>query len=105
MVMRYPKTQIVLGKTLKVEVREDLIEKKGAVGLYHYDIPLIAIQKSLPPNIGKVTYMHECYHAIFDRLGLNALISRELEEIIVDAIAVFNEENTDMLIKLLSQKK
>lgn len=103
--MRYPKTQNILGKTHEVEVREDLIETKNAVGLYHFSEPKISIQKGLTPSIGKITYMHECYHGVLDRIGVSAKLSVDLEDIIVDAIAVFNEENSQMLIKLLSQQK
>jgi hypothetical protein len=102
--MRYPKKQDILGKTHEVEVREDLMEKKNAVGQYLWDEKIL-IQKGLEPELGKITYLHECFHGVIHRARVDAVLSREVEEILVDSLAVWLVENEDMVVKLLSQKK
>lgn len=103
--MRYPKSQQVLGYEYTIEVRDDLIETRNALGLFEYKPQIISIQKGLDADTGQRTYLHECYHAVLHRLGIDVLLSAEINELIVDGFANFNVDEKKMMLSLLRQLK
>jgi len=103
--MRYPKSQHILGVDYTVEVKDDLVEKYSATGLFSWKEENIQIQKGMDAKSGQITYLHECFHGVLHRLGIDVLLSQEVNELIVDGLATFTVEQKKNIIKLLSQEK
>lgn len=103
--MRYPKSQHILGVDYTVEVKDDLVEKYSATGLFSWKEENIQIQKGMDAKSGQITYLHECFHGVLHRLGIDVLLSSEMNELIVDGIATFCTEEKKNLISVLSNKK
>jgi len=103
--MRYPKKQNIYGVSYTVEVKDDLIEKYSATGLFNWKEKKIQLQKGMDVETGQKTYLHECFHGVLHRLGIDVLLSSEMNELIVDSIATFCTEEKKNLISVLSNKK
>jgi hypothetical protein len=103
--MRYPKEQNIYGYKYKVKLDENLIENKNAIGLFQSKPRLISIQKGLDSDTGQRTYLHECVHGVLHRLGVDILISNEINEIITEGVSNFIVDEKKNILKILNQKK
>lgn len=84
MKFKLPKTVMVLGKRIKVVLKEELASQ-GYAGLYDPSEGKIYINPNVPDI--EETYLHELNHSIIHRTGLNQVISREVEEMICENFA------------------
>jgi len=84
----------VLGKIVLVKKVKGFAEKTNLLGQYDsasYTITVDATQKEFAQ-----TFMHECMHAVFDRIGFHNQTPLECEEMICDSLANFLVENFDI---------
>jgi Zn-dependent peptidase ImmA (M78 family) len=84
MKFKLPKTVVVLGKRIRVILKEELAAQ-GYAGLYDPNEGKIYINPNVPDI--EETFFHEYNHAIIHRSGLNQVISRDAEEMICENFA------------------
>lgn len=78
----------ILGKPIHYK-RADL-SQIGAVGLYDPKGKVILVDKSLRGDAYKQCLLHEQFHCLWDRLGLNCTdIADDIQEIIVEGFSQF----------------
>ena len=86
------KSLLVLGR--KVPVKRSDLRDLSAAGAYCPQTKTIFIESTLKPgDFMTETLLHELFHAAFDRVSLGQSVTREIEEIIVDQMAVVVSEN------------
>ena len=86
------KKKTILGKTLTY-VKEDLSDQ-GVAGYFDPDAAIISLHKDLRGDQLKYIQLHEEFHAVWDRLGLNRTsVPDDLQEVIVDGFALFMVEH------------
>lgn len=81
-----------LGKILGKDIRYKRVDLSsvGAVGLYDPKSKTILIDKTLKGDEFKQTMLHEQFHCLWDRLGLNCTeISDDIQEVIVESFSQF----------------
>ncbi len=78
---------------LKIKVVFKSLDE-GALGLYHFEGPLIEIEKNQKGDKLDLTVLHELFHAAFDRSGLNQCnISHDAQELICEQFSKAVVEN------------
>jgi len=87
----------VFGSRVPVKIVKDLTLNSGALGYYFKKE--IAIDAGQSSDDMCKTLIHECTHALFDRVGLNQAISREVEEIVAENFANLIFENFKVELK------
>lgn len=89
------KKKNILGKW--VTYLTDILEPRGYYGLYDPEESTITLDKNLKGNLKKHIQLHEEFHAVFERLSLNRTsISHDIQEVIVDGLALFVVEHYDV---------
>lgn len=96
-----PKKIIIFGKPHKVTVISDLNSYGTPVrGLLVLNDCHIYLDKSQPPEELLHTLLHECGHAIIQRISINQTgLPPEVEEVIVDSFATFITETFNLKLK------
>lgn len=83
--MSLPKTVNVFGQ--KIKVKELKLSPEYA-GLFNFQKLTIYINTEQLNEVERFhTFLHEFLHSVFWRLGLNQVISHEIEELLVENIA------------------
>lgn len=96
-----PKHFDVYGKKCKVLQTNkpiDLFDPKTEYGHFCKEEFKILICKS-GDSRKTATLLHELYHALFYRVGLTQAVDSTLEEVIVETISTFMDENFTMVPK------
>lgn len=83
----------IYGWTVSIENVEGLIENNSSQGEYCSESKTIKIDKSLTGYDYQVCLIHECLHALFDRLSFNQAIEIGLEEVMCDNLSKWLIEN------------
>ena len=100
--MNLPKKQDVFGKILTVKIVKDLRNKSNDSldGELDFKNGIMAINKELRGRDLTQTYLHECFHAVIRRVGINqGELSPDLEEVIVDSFSTFLVDNFHIRLK------
>ena len=79
-----PKRFECMGSTIRV-VEVEFHDSAECIGHYSPDDRMIGIQKGLPPEIRRQTFMHELLHCILDHLNYEEL---NKDEQFVDTVAM-----------------
>lgn len=82
----------VFGKLIQI-IHVDMEESMGE---YDSQTLTIKIKKGLQISDEISTDLHEFLHAVFDRIGVSAIISNDLEEIIAHCVSEALCENYDI---------
>jgi hypothetical protein len=92
----------IFGKTVRYW-KADLTEHK-LDGYYDYQESAIFLHNKLKGDELKLVMLHEEFHAIMHRLGLHAVVSNEIEELIVENFSTFVCESYELVSKHGDQK-
>lgn len=100
--MEIPKSINIYGKKYKVKIKKGLKDDEGnsLSGLCQYDEAIISLDKDLTGDELMQTFLHECGHAVHDRMGIDQTgIPDDVKEILVDSMATFLVERFNMRLK------
>lgn len=98
---KIPKKLIIFGKPHKVTLMPDLHSYGTPVrGLFLINHAEIYLDKNQAPDELLHTLLHECGHAIIQRISISQTgLAPELEEVIVDSFATFITETFNLKLK------
>jgi len=84
----------IFGIEYKIEKRERIVTNEGVChGLIDFETQIIYLDETLSKEEFQQTLLHEAFHGVVKRLGLNQSIAHEVEEVLVDSFATFLIEN------------
>lgn len=95
----FPKkfTLTILGQKVPVKVTKELPE--NLAGLYNTKDKEILISEGQSKSDAVMTLVHEAFHALSHRAGLNQVISSEMDEIIAEQVSIMIHENFNLTLK------
>jgi len=96
--MKLPKTINVYGQQYKI-IQDKNMRGDDIIGWHDGNVSTISIAPGLDRDEEKITFLHECFHAVFYRLSLSEGIDTSTEEIIVDCFAKFMVEHFKLELK------
>ncbi len=74
---------------VKVTLRDDLLETKGAMGMWYGQQRTIDIQSGMDASATLQTLLHEMAHIILWDSGVHNLLSKKKREAVVDAVGTY----------------
>lgn len=83
----------VFGMSVPVYKLENLLNVEGMYGYYDPNGKYIAVDASLKDKILEHTIIHEMFHAVFDRLHIDAQMEHSFVEVLVENLSVAIMEN------------
>lgn len=87
----------VFGLSIPIVENSQELRNTNLLGVYDKENKVIHMANSISKD--KETLIHEIFHAVFHRTGLNQSISHELEEVIVENMSVALCENFNLRLK------
>jgi len=88
------KTISILGLKVPLKFFDDTRDEEKMLMGYMSKMPFeIYINKDLPKKDQEHTYAHECCHVILARVGLDQVLSKEVQEVICESFGTFMYEN------------
>jgi len=95
-----PKKLRIFGQDITVQMSKDLISKEDACGMADYAKKIIRLDKSLQGEDRTQTLLHEVFHIVLARVGLNQTsLPHDLEELIVENLATAVVELFDIQLR------
>lgn len=83
-----PKSLNIYGETYKVKIVKDKPDAMDCAGKNHSKSKIIYIKEDEAEEMFH-TYLHECFHGVFEEGRLNEAVEDGLEEVIIEQLVKF----------------